>query len=1066
MSNSRPPTADNPKLRAKQELLSQLLNESVDLCLPGRVTCKNAFAVSLLERIAKVLASDETLRMSSDLQAGAYILEAANKLFSQRVDGVSSLVLRVLDELSKAKGEGEQLSNGSADASSKNENHLASEPASSNSEHLLDTANASIVSHADLEQNHASKFEFLRGYLDNQSFDKHLLVNVKTNTECALLLQGGDLAVQAKDSDNVSALTATTAATSTSAAKKRNEYHVRYDMPVSELLKLMESRKSGGGTTSASASATSSCDRDVGVTEGKDFLSVEKALRAAGAKASTNTNKRPSMEDSEDSSEDSNSACAANAAAGELHSVLKRLSKQGARFKSMYFENQQAAVSGSEGTATGVKEKEASEQLYTYFGSAEPKSAPPRPVKRFTSSTENAENRQENFPKSSFRQAFEENEQLTEHRTRRVLGFSEEEMEEYEKQWTVGEKTAGEGATAAPGDRLEPVFAVWGGDASPRFTKEEVLAREMDAELEDGYQYQVESEFADLELGTGGLLDAKILDLDAGSSSHATKRAAARTENIKSVSTGVPLSSTGVPLSSTGCWEKKEQMQKLRAGEASFSSPVGAMGALDFEDEFLFPEMRCSKKEKFENENAAPPVPEDGVFYEHVEAPVRELPLPLAPLKMKAKKKTMKTAASGGPAAKKQRKGVVVRMLDDGDESASSSSIRINHDGDQHSPPPEKPKPSMMRKQRKGVVVRMLDDGDESASSSSIRINHDGDQHSSPPEKPKGVVMRMLDDGDESASSSSIRISSSTAEKEKPKGKEILAIAPDLLGRAYSELLDVLLEPVVSPPSSPCWHNKEKMAVGSDCGGVAGARSDLGDAEEAEGMLAEMTAAGEGDIDVVSSGVVGGRAKKVAEELLPFTGVEPMEVDGTNSGKTVFQDGEKLFPGDEKKSSSSAAEQVSLNRADQLGVEFDLSRSAGGPMEEVGVPMEEVGVPMEEVSVPMEEVAVPMEEVRDLLAEVMDALFEEAAASRGMESRGEESELPTIEFKQVLARIQDTEVAHQVTTAMCFLGLLTVANMSGALTLNQESAENFQIVKDVPGKLVQMLANHGLACEN
>eukprot|EP00391_Amoebophrya_sp_Ameob2_P010998 CAMPEP_0178991166 /NCGR_PEP_ID=MMETSP0795-20121207/5368_1 /TAXON_ID=88552 /ORGANISM="Amoebophrya sp., Strain Ameob2" /LENGTH=985 /DNA_ID=CAMNT_0020682827 /DNA_START=28 /DNA_END=2985 /DNA_ORIENTATION=- len=985
MSNSRPPTADNPKLRAKQELLSQLLNESVDLCLPGRVTCKNAFAVSLLERIAKVLASDETLRMSSDLQAGAYILEAANKLFSQRVDGVSSLVLRVLDELSKAKGEGEQLSNGSADASSKNENHLASEPASSNSEHLLDTANASIVSHADLEQNHASKFEFLRGYLDNQSFDKHLLVNVKTNTECALLLQGGDLAVQAKDSDNVSALTATTAATSTSAAKKRNEYHVRYDMPVSELLKLMESRKSGGGTTSASASATSSCDRDVGVTEGKDFLSVEKALRAAGAKASTNTNKRPSMEDSEDSSEDSNSACAANAAAGELHSVLKRLSKQGARFKSMYFENQQAAVSGSEGTATGVKEKEASEQLYTYFGSAEPKSAPPRPVKRFTSSTENAENRQENFPKSSFRQAFEENEQLTEHRTRRVLGFSEEEMEEYEKQWTVGEKTAGEGATAAPGDRLEPVFAVWGGDASPRFTKEEVLAREMDAELEDGYQYQVESEFADLELGTGGLLDAKILDLDAGSSSHATKRAAARTENIKSVSTGVPLSSTGVPLSSTGCWEKKEQMQKLRAGEASFSSPVGAMGALDFEDEFLFPEMRCSKKEKFENENAAPPVPEDGVFYEHVEAPVRELPLPLAPLKMKAKKKTMKTAASGGPAAKKQRKGVVVRMLDDGDESASSSSIRI---------------------------------------------------------------------------------SSSTAEKEKPKGKEILAIAPDLLGRAYSELLDVLLEPVVSPPSSPCWHNKEKMAVGSDCGGVAGARSDLGDAEEAEGMLAEMTAAGEGDIDVVSSGVVGGRAKKVAEELLPFTGVEPMEVDGTNSGKTVFQDGEKLFPGDEKKSSSSAAEQVSLNRADQLGVEFDLSRSAGGPMEEVGVPMEEVGVPMEEVSVPMEEVAVPMEEVRDLLAEVMDALFEEAAASRGMESRGEESELPTIEFKQVLARIQDTEVAHQVTTAMCFLGLLTVANMSGALTLNQESAENFQIVKDVPGKLVQMLANHGLACEN
>mmetsp|Transcript_28115 Transcript_28115/g.71290 ORF Transcript_28115/g.71290 Transcript_28115/m.71290 type:complete len:327 (-) Transcript_28115:730-1710(-) len=326
--------------------------------------------------------------------------------------------------------------------------------------------------------------------------------------------------------------------------------------------------------------------------------------------------------------------------------------------------------------------------------------------------------------------------------------------------------------------------------------------------------------------------------------------------------------------------------------------------------------------------------------------------------------------------------------------------------------------------------------------------------------------MRMLDDGDESASSSSIRISSSTAEKEKPKGKEILAIAPDLLGRAYSELLDVLLEPVVSPPSSPCWHNKEKMAVGSDCGGVAGARSDLGDAEEAEGMLAEMTAAGEGDIDVVSSGVVGGRAKKVAEELLPFTGVEPMEVDGTNSGKTVFQDGEKLFPGDEKKSSSSAAEQVSLNRADQLGVEFDLSRSAGGPMEEVGVPMEEVGVPMEEVSVPMEEVAVPMEEVRDLLAEVMDALFEEAAASRGMESRGEESELPTIEFKQVLARIQDTEVAHQVTTAMCFLGLLTVANMSGALTLNQESAENFQIVKDVPGKLVQMLANHGLACEN
>eukprot|EP00392_Amoebophrya_sp_AT5.2_P012294 g12392.t1 len=1008
MSNSRPPTADNPKLRAKQELLSQLLNESVDLCLPGRVTCKNAFAVSLLERIAKVLASDETLRMSSDLQAGAYILEAANKLFSQRVDGVSSLVLRVLDELSKAKGEGEQLSNGSADASSKNENHLASEPASSNSEHLLDTANASIVSHADLEQNHASKFEFLRGYLDNQSFDKHLLVNVKTNTECALLLQGGDLAVQAKDSDNVSALTATTAATSTSAAKKRNEYHVRYDMPVSELLKLMESRKSGGGTTSASASATSSCDRDVGVTEGKDFLSVEKALRAAGAKASTNTNKRPSMEDSEDSSEDSNSACAANAAAGELHSVLKRLSKQGARFKSMYFENQQAAVSGSEGTATGVKEKEASEQLYTYFGSAEPKSAPPRPVKRFTSSTENAENRQENFPKSSFRQAFEENEQLTEHRTRRVLGFSEEEMEEYEKQWTVGEKTAGEGATAAPGDRLEPVFAVWGGDASPRFTKEEVLAREMDAELEDGYQYQVESEFADLELGTGGLLDAKILDLDAGSSSHATKRAAARTENIKSVSTGVPLSSTGVPLSSTGCWEKKEQMQKLRAGEASFSSPVGAMGALDFEDEFLFPEMRCSKKEKFENENAAPPVPEDGVFYEHVEAPVRELPLPLAPLKMKAKKKTMKTAASGGPAAKKQRKGVVVRMLDDGDESSPSS----------------------------------------------------------PPEKPKGVVMRMLDDGDESASSSSIRISSSTAEKEKPKGKEILAIAPDLLGRAYSELLDVLLEPVVSPPSSPCWHNKEKMAVGSDCGGVAGARSDLGDAEEAEGMLAEMTAAGERDIDVVSSGVVGGRAKKVAEELLPFTGVEPMEVDGTNSGKTVFQDGEKLFPGDEKKSSSSAAEQVSLNRADQLGVEFDLSRSAGGPMEEVGVPMEEVGVPMEEVSVPMEEVAVPMEEVRDLLAEVMDALFEEAAASRGMESRGEESELPTIEFKQVLARIQDTEVAHQVTTAMCFLGLLTVANMSGALTLNQESAENFQIVKDVPGKLVQMLANHGLACEN
>ncbi|CAD7938458.1 unnamed protein product [Amoebophrya sp. A120] len=175
------------KARAKEGLLKQLVADSMDLCQPGRVTSKNAFALSLLERLSEALRASNYLKGDSfELHEGAYLLEAATKLYGHRVDSVSSLVVRVMHAMVDI-----QVASEEEELLRRNGDHQEGGVARPGD--VIDRTGGTLMTLDELEkQSKGERVEFLRDFLDNQVYEKHLLLNVKPDCEGKLLLQGED----------------------------------------------------------------------------------------------------------------------------------------------------------------------------------------------------------------------------------------------------------------------------------------------------------------------------------------------------------------------------------------------------------------------------------------------------------------------------------------------------------------------------------------------------------------------------------------------------------------------------------------------------------------------------------------------------------------------------------------------------------------------------------------------------------------------------------------------------------------------------------------------------------
>ncbi|CAD7974111.1 unnamed protein product [Amoebophrya sp. A25] len=163
--------SNGSKSEAKAELLQELLKESVDLCQGGRLTTKNAFAISLLDRLAEVLRRHAGLP-ESDLATGAYLLEAASKIYGYRVDSVMQLLVRVLNHLWDLRQE-----TGNLDGTTP----LRSE------DHIDRTESTLFAKDAWFGQS-AERHDPLEGCLDSAHFDRHLLIRLQTDSECRPML--------------------------------------------------------------------------------------------------------------------------------------------------------------------------------------------------------------------------------------------------------------------------------------------------------------------------------------------------------------------------------------------------------------------------------------------------------------------------------------------------------------------------------------------------------------------------------------------------------------------------------------------------------------------------------------------------------------------------------------------------------------------------------------------------------------------------------------------------------------------------------------------------------------